>query len=112
MRSILRQNDYPEVISNLTISQKTVRFYQNVKESPQKCPVYLKLPWIGIILLQFEIKSNLMWQLFFSFPTSRYFPTAHDSALNSQKCCTHHTTKLCRINTCAALNVGTWVAHP
>ena len=42
IRSILRQNGYPEGMINSTISKKIARFYQPVKEGPQKCPVYLK----------------------------------------------------------------------
>ena len=42
IQSILRRNGYPEVIINLTISKKIARFYQPVKEGPQKCPAYLK----------------------------------------------------------------------
>ena len=61
IRSILRQNGYPEVIINSTISKKIARFHQPVKEGPQKCPVYLKLPWIGNMSLKFEkqVKSNV-----------------------------------------------------
>ena len=58
IRFILRQNGYPEVIINSTISKKIARFYQPVKEGPQKCPVYLKLPWIGNISLKFEKQVN------------------------------------------------------
>ena len=47
IRSILRQIGYLEVIINSTISKKIACFYQPVKEGPQKCPVYIKLPWIG-----------------------------------------------------------------
>ena len=61
IRFILRRNGYPEVIINLTIFKKIARFYQPVKEGPQKCPAYLKLPWIGSISLKFEkqVKSNV-----------------------------------------------------
>ena len=61
IRSILRQNGFSEIIINSTISKKIARFYQPVKESPQKCPVYLKLPWIRNISLKFgkQVKSNV-----------------------------------------------------
>ena len=61
MRFTLQQNSYPKVmIINSTIS-KPARFYPPVKEGLQKCSVYLKLPWIGNILLKFEkqVKSNV-----------------------------------------------------
>ena len=49
------------MIINSTISKKIARFYQPVKKGPKKCPVYLKLAWIGNISLKFEkqVKSNL-----------------------------------------------------
>ena len=43
IRSISRQNCYSEVTMSSTISKKIARFYQPVKEGPQKCPVDLKL---------------------------------------------------------------------
>ena len=59
IRSILQWNSYPKAIINSTISKKIARFYQ--PKGPQKCPVYLKLPSIGKILLKFEkqVKSNV-----------------------------------------------------
>ena len=42
IRSCLRRNGFFEVIINRTISEKIARFYQPVKESPQKFPIYLK----------------------------------------------------------------------
>ena len=66
IRSILRQNDYPEVIINSTISKKIARFYQPVKENPQKCPVYLKFPGLATFRSSSKSKSNLTLKLFFS----------------------------------------------
>ena len=80
----MRQNGYSEVIINSTISKKIARSYQPVKEGPQKCPVYLKLPWIGNISLKFEkqVKSNV--QNCFSaveprafFQTRKILPSIH-----------------------------------
>ena len=58
MQSILRRNDYPEVIINSTISKKMLVFI-DLSKNPQKCSVYLKLPWIDNMLPKFEkqIKS-------------------------------------------------------
>ena len=52
--SILVQNGYPEFLIDLRISKKLLRFQQSNKEGPKKCPVYLKLPWIGKNSLKFE----------------------------------------------------------
>ena len=39
--------------------KKLLRFQQNTKEGPKKCPVYVKLPWIGENSLKFERKIKL-----------------------------------------------------
>ena len=36
------------------MSNKIALFNRTPKEGPQKCPIYLKLPWIGKISLNFE----------------------------------------------------------
>ena len=59
IRSILVQNDYPEFLIDLRISKKFLRFQQSTKEGPKKCPVCLKLPWIGENSLKFERKITL-----------------------------------------------------
>ena len=59
IRSILVQNDYPEFLIDSRISKKLLRFQQSTKEGPKKCPVYLKLPWIGKNSLKFERKIKL-----------------------------------------------------
>ena len=88
IRSILWQNGHPEVIISSTISKKIVRFYEYVNEGPQKCLVYLKLPWIGNISLKFEkqVKSNV--QNCFSaiqprviFQTRKSLPSFHKHAV-------------------------------
>ena len=61
IRSILVENGYPEFIIDLRMSKNFLRFQQNAKEDPKKCPVYLKLPWIGKNSLKFDrkIKSSI-----------------------------------------------------
>ena len=56
IRVILRDNGYPESIIDKGISNKLARFQSLPKFGPNKCPVYLKLPWIGNISLKFENK--------------------------------------------------------
>ena len=57
--SILRNNGYPESIIQITMSKKIALFNRKSKEGPQKCPVYLKLPWIGKISLNFEKQTKI-----------------------------------------------------
>ena len=59
IRSILVKNGYPEFLIDLRISKKLLCFQQSTKEGPKKCPVYLKLPWIGKNFLKFERKTKL-----------------------------------------------------
>ena len=59
IRSILVKNGYPEFLIDSRISKKLLCFQQSTKEGPKKCPVYLKLPWIGKNSLKFERKIKL-----------------------------------------------------
>ena len=83
--SILRRNGYSEVIINSTISKKIARFYEPVNEGPQKCPVYLKLHWIGNISLKFEkqVKSNVQ-NCFTAVQRRVILKNTQDSAFISQ----------------------------
>ena len=47
IRSGLCSNGYPENVINSRIKRKIEKFKLPPKEGPEKCPVYLKLPWIG-----------------------------------------------------------------
>ena len=76
------------MIINSSISKKIARFYQSVKEGPQKCPVCLKLPWIGNILFKFEKQVKLNVQNSFSavkprviFQTRKILPSIHKDAV-------------------------------
>ena len=59
IRPILVKNGYLEFFIDSKISKKLLRFQQSTKEGPKKCPVYLKLPWIGENSLKFERKIKL-----------------------------------------------------
>ena len=52
--SILSLNGYPDRVIDLGIQKKLRKFKLLPKESPQKCLVYLKLPWISNISLKFK----------------------------------------------------------
>ena len=54
IRSILCSNGYLENLINSRIKRKIEEFKLSPKEVPEKCPVYLKLPWIGNISTKFE----------------------------------------------------------
>ena len=88
IRIILRQNSYPESIIDKGISNKLARFQSLPKFGPNKCPVYLKLPWIGNISLKFENKINssvkhcfraVELRVFYS--TRKILPSIHKDAV-------------------------------
>ena len=54
IRSILCSNGYPKNLINSRIKRKIEEFKLPPKKGPEKCPVYLTLPWIGNISTKFE----------------------------------------------------------
>ena len=90
IRSILQQNDYPEIVINCSIRNKIARFNLEPKEGPQKCPVYLRLPWIGKISLKFETQIKSAVQKCYGavdprilFSTRKLLPAIHKDTLPS-----------------------------
>ena len=62
---ILWRNVYSEVITNLIISKKIARFYQPVKEGPQKCLYISNYPGLATFHLSSKSKSNRMFKIVF-----------------------------------------------
>ena len=54
LTKIFLENGYPEDVISVYIKEKIGNFSADIKFGPQKCPVYLKLPWIGNSSLRFE----------------------------------------------------------
>ena len=54
IKSILLDNGYPEYIINSYMTKKNQQFHTPPKFDPEKCPVYLHLPWLGLVSNQFE----------------------------------------------------------
>ena len=111
IRSILQRNDYPKVIINSTISKK-MSVLSTCQKNPQKCPVHLKLPWIGNMLLKFEkqVKSNVQ-NCFPAVEPRVIFQTRKILPQFTRMLCPSHYKAWLYTNTCAAVIVGTWVAH-
>ena len=59
IQKILLDNEYPEDIVLKHISKKIAQFSTAKPFQPEKCPVYLQVPWIGAASQQLEhqIKS-------------------------------------------------------
>ena len=47
IKNILLDNGYPESIIYRNISKKIAQFSMPKRFGPEKCPVYLRVPWIG-----------------------------------------------------------------
>ena len=97
IRSIFLKNGYPESVINARISKKILQFQKHPIEDAQRCPVYLKLPWIGktSVIFQKKIKSNI--QIVFNSSTASYFHHQTNSSCNSQRCSACFSTKHGRI---------------
>ena len=92
IRTILAGNGYPEYLINSRITKTIFRFKQLTKEGPQKCPVYLKLPWIGDSSSHFERKIKMSINDCFGsvqpriiFSTRRIWPITHKDVLPTLK---------------------------
>ena len=47
IKKIVRDNGYPKSIINTQITKKIAQFSTLKRFGPEKCPVYLRVPWIG-----------------------------------------------------------------
>ena len=54
LKTFFLDNGYPEDVILSYTEEKIASFSAVQKFGPQKCPVYLKLPWIGNTSLRFE----------------------------------------------------------
>ena len=109
---ILRDNGYPEFIIDREIFNKLARFHSLPKFGPNKCPVYLKLPWIGNISLKFKnkIKSSVKHCFRAIEPRvllsiRKILPPIHPSI---KMLCLPFNKVWSYTNTCAAVIAGTW----
>ena len=58
VKQLLIENGYPDDALLSSIKQKHANFAAENRRDPEKCPVYLKLPWIGNVLSKFENQIN------------------------------------------------------
>ena len=54
LKTTFQDNGYPEDVIISYTKEKIASFSAVQNSGPQKCPVYLKLPWIGNTFLRFE----------------------------------------------------------
>ena len=60
IKKILLDNGYPKNVINPQIATKIAQFSTLKRFGPEKCPVYLRVPWIGKPSTNLE-KGNLLW---------------------------------------------------
>ena len=65
IKQLLIENRYPVDILLSCIDQKLANFAAERTFGPEKCPVYLRLPWIGGVSSKFENQSNKAITSFF-----------------------------------------------
>ena len=71
-------NGYPEHVIKSFMAMKMKQFHVLPKFGPEKCPVYLRLPWLGSVSTRLKSKLNLLWNsafplwnhVVFTLPTS------------------------------------------
>ena len=81
LTKIILENGYPEEVISVYIKEKKGNFSADVKFGPQKCPVYLKLPWIGnklllqiVSLQQTHVLSTVRKKPFCPFKRTAFLP--------------------------------------
>ena len=95
IKQLLIENGYPTDVLLSCINQKLANFAAEKPFGPEKCPVYLKLPWIGNISSKFENQINkAITSCFYAvkprlvYNTRVMLPSAkEDSVPTTQKSC-------------------------
>ena len=60
IRSILLENGYLEHAINSAFKRKLQQLNSNLVHTVEKCPVYLHIPWIGNVSMEFEKQIRLL----------------------------------------------------
>ena len=84
IKFILQNNGYLEHVIKSFMAMKMKQFYALPKFGPEKCPVYLRLPWLGSVFNRFEKQVKFAVKQCFSTVEPRvvYFTNELLSATN------------------------------
>ena len=94
LTKIFLENGYPEDVISVYIREKIGNFSADVKFGPQKCPVYLKLPWIGDSSLRFESQiKQAITNCFFAVNPRIVYSTNKGPSVHSKGVLSCHTKK-------------------
>ena len=91
IKKILLDNGYPKNVINAQITKKIAQFSSLKRFGPEKCPVCLRIPWIG--KRSQNRRGKLLW--FRQHPLGLYVK-AHASC-GPQGCSCYHLEKFCHI---------------
>ena len=58
IKKILLDNSYPKNVINTQITKKIAQFSTHKRFGTEKCPVYLKVPWIGKPTINLEKEAK------------------------------------------------------
>ena len=94
IKKILPDNGYPKNVINTQITKKIAHFSTLKRFGPEKCPLYLRVPWIGKPSTNLEKKVKTSVQSCYGsvstplvFTSKRMLPVARKDALPTmQKC--------------------------
>ena len=88
IKKILLDNGYPKNVINTQITRKIAQFSTLKQFGPEKCPVYLRVPWIGkqSTNLEKEVKTSVescygFMSTHLVFTSKRMLPVAHKDVL-------------------------------
>ena len=96
IKQLLIENGYPTDVLLSCINQKVANFAAEKTFGPEKCPVYLKLPWIGNVSSKFENQINkAITSCFYAVKPRVVYSTRAmlPSAKKRQR--SYHSKKLC-----------------
>ena len=79
IKKILLDNGYPKNVINAKITKKITQFFTLMQFVSEKCPVYLKVSWIGKPSTNLEKKVKVSTCLVFM--SKRMLPLVHEDVL-------------------------------
>ena len=99
IKQLLIDNGHPEDVLVSCIKEKLANISSEKQFGPEKCPVYLKLPWIGNVSSKFENQINkaIIYCFYAVEPRAVYstrgmLPSAkNDSVSTTQNICVQFT---------------------
>lgn len=97
IKRILLENGYPENVISACVRQKFANFAALKRFGLEKCPVYLRLPWIGDISLKYENQIKKAINFCFSTVNPRVVYNIRVILPSIQKdCVSTHQKRLCQ----------------